>query len=501
MLRLPADFHSTGRHVLLWTAASAVVAKGGGSLSAFKISAGLCIGLSAWSALSAKDIYGVVRASAGLLLLLIWWPAAHLLGFWVFVLGFGDACAYRRFGWHAPSASLLLLWLAQCTERGSWTAVPMVAFPTFLALCLIFFFTSRRATTWLVGLCALATLGEIPLAGGVTQIFEDSSVSPPYRQGPVLAKIVGGMVRASGNTDGDPLIVRASHADEAIMWAQRKLIVLVEHEDRGSPSLPVIRGGEISQREPWSDNQFFGNQYLLAAVAQDGQWVSNLGGRLGKSGRLLLGSNTHRGGDSIEPLVISHRDRVYIQDSDPFVDRLSAYQPTAIREIVRGVIMFRLVNLGFAITSLAGTVWGTLAASGLFVTIVVWLALPQAGDVRISGRVCWPHEPAKLSGVLRSLVDAGQVMVRGDKHCRLLIVGDGRSETVRPGERLVLASPDSTIRVGRKSFHVDDLPLGDVDGVVDARTVSGHGCVTVVDGVTIIGTGSPSKQEWTKWLR
>jgi hypothetical protein len=49
------------------------------------------------------------------------------------------------------------------------------------------------------------------------------------------------------------------------------------------------------------------------------------------------------------------------------------------------------------------------------------------------------------------------------------------------------------------------LPLGDVDGIIDARRLIVNGVIVGVvyreGGRTIIGTGSPARQDWAKWLR
>jgi hypothetical protein len=64
------------------------------------------------------------------------------------------------------------------------------------------------------------------------------------------------------------------------------------------------------------------------------------------------------------------------------------------------------------------------------------------------------------------------------------------------GEKLVVAEPKAVVRIGSHLIEVDDLPLGFVDRIADSRNLildgKNVGPTVTVDGVTVVGTGSPT---------
>jgi hypothetical protein len=64
--------------------------------------------------------------------------------------------------------------------------------------------------------------------------------------------------------------------------------------------------------------------------------------------------------------------------------------------------------------------------------------------------------------------------------------------------------PGAAVHIGSRSIKADDIPLGDRDGVIDARAllIDGKAAGPIVnsDGVRIIATGSPARQEHKRWL-
>jgi hypothetical protein len=508
---LPVLFkrYSTGLHFDYFFSASItsclilIVAKGFGSPTCFTLSAGLGLGLLLWQAVKVHDRFIFARGLLALGLAIFYWPTVHLWGYWAFAT---SAIPVTKRNWLSTfSPAFLALWVIQCTEVGSWSAIPSWGIPTFLMCCLGFRFVPRWSRFVLVALCVVAALVDITYIyrPHEIEIGQAMNVAQGYSPGPTLAKLLGGSP-VQGEVKGD-IGITSLFFNQGPNRAIRQ-IVLGEHGQKPTPEQPVWAGGDLQQSEPWAGNQLFGNQYVLAAIAEDGQWVSNLGGGLERTGRLILASSNHTGGSGTEPLIIAQGKVIYVQDSDPFCDRLSAYQPSALREIVVGQGYLRIINVVLAVLSLLASGPLSMAALGAgVVAFFLWYCHLQPGDVRLCGVVGWPHEPSRISGVLRSLADAGMVMTRGSSDCRLLVVDEGRSAKAAPAEHLVLAAPGASVSSGQATIRVDDLPLGDVDGIIDARRLIVNGVIVGAvykeGGRTIIGTGSPARQDWAKWLR
>jgi len=480
-----------------------IVAKGFGSPTCFTLAAGTGLGLLLWQAVKVSDRFILAKGLLAFGLAAFYWPIVYLWGYWAFAT---SAVPVTKRNWLSSfSPAFLALWVFQCTEVGSWSAVPSWGIPTFLMCCLGFRFVPRWSRFILLALCVATSLIEITYIyrPHVIEIAQEMNVARGYSPGPTLAKLLGGSP-VEGEVKGD-IGITSLFLKQGPNLAIRQ-IILGEHGQKPTLTQTMWVGGDLQQMEPWPDNQLFGSQYLLAAIAEDGQWVSNLGGRLEHTGRLVLASANHLGGSGIEPLIIAQDNAVYVQDSDPFCDRLCAYQPSALREIAVGQGHLRIINVVLAALSLAGS--GTLAMSAWgagVLAFALWYCQPQPGDVRLCGTLGWPHEPSRISGVLRSLADAGLVMTRGNSDCRLLVVDEGRSAKAATSEQLVLAAPGASVSSGQATIRVDDLPLGDVDGIIDARRLIVNGVIVGVvyreGGRTIIGTGSPARQDWAKWLR
>ncbi len=484
---------------------SLVVAKGFGSTVLFKFAVGLSIGALAWRNARAKRWLALSIDFLGLGIAAISWPMVHLHGYWSLLGRSQQGSGIDKLGWSATGSAFLLLWLLQDTVLGAWTVLPVIGLPVFLILIMLLYSRSVWIHHGLVAICILSAIIHAT-SGYMTrdiQVSTDSSVPPGFAPGPLLARIIGAESVAPGTVNGDVGISSLIFDSEPNRASRR--IFLSEHDQPPTKLHTVIRGGTVRQLEPWPANQLFGNQYLLASIAEDGQWASNLGGRLNSVGRILLASNRYHNGRRFEPLIVEIGTDVYINDSDPFVDRLSGYQISTLQEIVRGRVRLRAVNCLFAIGS---SLPPSLASVSYLFAIAVWSQEPKvsgtSGDVCLIGPVDWPHEPSRISGVLRSLADSGFPMVRGSRECKIVVVDENRTVRVKPSHRLVLAGPGATVDINDQRIEIDSRPLGTKSGVVDARTLIVDG---FYDGVAhrfgptmIIGTGSPSKQDWGKWL-
>jgi hypothetical protein len=117
----------------------------------------------------------------------------------------------------------------------------------------------------------------------------------------------------------------------------------------------------------------------------------------------------------------------------------------------------------------------------------------------------YTHEPSKISGVMRSLADAGFTYARGTDNCTMLVVDEGKKATPKPTEHVVIGCTQATILLDDNIIRIGDIPLGDSDDVVDARNVivngKAQGAHIKIKDTIVLGTGSPAKQDWSKWLR
>jgi hypothetical protein len=484
---------------------SLVVAKGFGSSALFTIAVGLSLGSIAWRSVHQRKTWPVIVCIFSFFLTLLSWPLVHLYGFWALLGRTQNDSKENRLGWAALGTAFLALWLVQATTAGSYTIFPLLGIPTFALACLCLYWFPRWVHQALVLACLLLTSVQVYIDAKPVQVEVSTDVqsAPGYSPGPLLAKIVGATVVRPGELDAD-VGISSLIFDSKVNHARKKLYLL-EHDLKATALHKAIHGGSIQQKEPWFSNEFYGNQYLLASIARDGQWVSNLGGQLNLTGKILLASGRYRGGGLFEPLVVETGHAIYVNDSDPFVDRLAGYQIFALQELVHGNLGIRVINAIFALGS--SLTPGVLSALCILLAGAGWIITNLSGfpgDVCLMGRIGWPHEPSKISGVLRSMADEGFSMVPGKRLCKIVAVDANQTVGIDKYAELVLAGPGARISIDHTTIEVDDEPLGVRSGVVDARKLivngSAKGVICRLGRLTVIGTGSPSKQDWKKWL-
>lgn len=498
----------------LFTSISLLFSRGFGSTLIFRLIVAVALGLILYHYISAKRYVYTIITISSVLLAILYWPIVYLHGFWAFLLSFGVTNQKQgMLNVSSPdfntglSSGVLFLWLIQLTTAGSWTHRPIAGILTFSISAIALSFLPRQIRLVLATICIIVTaISLVSISPAVVAIEYHKELASGYSHGPVLQKLINGKLTPPGKVSGDMGITNLMF-EESENKATKKLF-LVDH-DVAALQLqkhPVLINHSLIQKRPWSANQFYGDQYLLAAIATDGYWVSNLGGCLRLEGCILLASNRYIGGDSFEPIVIAVGDATYVQDSDPFVDRLACYQASAITELTHGSKLLRYVNLLFVLA---------IAISHLLPSIIVFLAvvsilvftemLPTAGDVRLVVDRGSPHEPSRGSGVMRSLIDAGYPYLPGTTDARVLIVGPGQSTRVQSSEKIVLVSSGSTIAIDEHVLTVNYIPLGTVDGIVDARALyldgMEAGVTTTVGNIVFVGTDSPAKQDWARWLK
>lgn len=334
-----------------------------------------------------------------------------------------------------------------------------------------------------------------------------------FPHGDVICRQLDAEKRERGEADGDIGIANLIFGETNIK-AKKKLF-LVEHGVGASEKHQALGKNELLQKKPWEFNQFYGEEHILASIAQDGYWASNLGGSIEPKdyGGVALASKSHTGGKSFETIIFDHNDRRYVQDSDPFVDWLAHGQRHVTKEVSKGQTSLRLLNLIVALLCLLVVVTErhTVNMMASFASLLLiwghWLydvnSQPN-GEVCIVGKVGSPHELSKSAGVLRSMIESGHPVTETSKLPIIVVVSEGKSYKLQGSERLVIAASNSEIITPKGSFKVDDVPQGLAEDIVDSRLIKGpagkDATIHKLDNLTILGTNSPAKQNWNKWL-
>lgn len=474
-----------------------------------KASVGLALGHALFNTFSEKKWSRSLIVVSLCLLAYFQWPIVHLWGFWAFVLlaGYGK----NNLETVSLAASLLVLWMAQETSWGSWTAIPWNGIAFFL-ICYLGIrwlektYFNHRLFYIILSCCIINTsydIVKISLSSPDIQIAQDKNVLPSYSPGPMLAKILNGKLVEPGQASGD--IGISSVIFDGGPYHGSHHILLAEHDILPSDPYGVLTKANTQQIEPWAHNQLIGNQYLLEAVARDGLWMANLGGSLKPIGKLLLGSLSHDDDHIVTPLVTKYHNFTYVQDSDSFVDGLANRQENILKEIVIGRELPRILNLLFCISLVFSPfLIGLIVRSCSLISICCLLLIPKEGQVRIIANLDWPHEPSKASGVMTSLVGNGYLMQMGNKKSQILVVGEGKTASAYPTEKLVILEPGAKVTIGKDVICSGIEPVDNEENIVDGRKLFINNEETSPmlshDGIRIIGTGSPSKLEWKRWL-
>lgn len=498
------------RYAGLGGAAVVVVGSGFGSFPGllFALACGAALGL---STAAMQDGWASSRTAQGslLLLALVLMPAvSQLRGFQLAWLVFVGGCLGPR--WAVGfMAGATVTWCLAWIPDGGWLLAPLPALFAWGACVMVAAYFERKALVRYAILCTpvLIVGGEVafvawtPRCGHLEVHAEDL---------PQVGSTIGRAAQALLAFDGGrPCRVAALYASPSL--PPDPDVVLAEHDLVSIPAgMPVMSAASWQQPEPWGHNQFVGDQYLLFALRRDGFYAGNLGGRLVPAGRMLLGAVDGSMPLRVEPLVQRVDHTLFLGDSDAFVDRLCVYQAHAVRELLspgwgpRGLNLLLVLGAVAACFPASSPRRLAVAFHSLVVgSLALVAAIPAHGDVRIEGPVGWPHDPGLGGAVPRALADAGIIMWPGSHGCTVLCVGPGRTVRSR-GERLVFLEPGSTVRIGEEVVRAGEIPLGAVDGIPDARQLARDGVdvgVTAeVQGIRIIGTGSPARQDHEKWL-
>lgn len=256
--------------------------------------------------------------------------------------------------------------------------------------------------------------------------------------------------------------------------------------------------GNFFQPRPWSHNYLIAGEPIKLAVALDGALMSNLGAKCtGAYGHIVYAMMD---GAKICPLSLNIAGHLIFADSDYTSNSLAPYQQHLLRRLAGVDYSWRV----FWIIASCLLIWGSIfpirretlfMLTGIF--CLVWL-LPIKGNVRYIGKKhLWPHTTLG-EGVVRELQERGRNVVFGDKETELLVVAAGHSASVLATEKVVILEPGASVRLGGEEYKAADVPMGDVNGIIDSRVIMKRGlpCATgimEVNGIKIMATGSPAR--------
>ncbi len=335
--------------------------------------------------------------------------------------------------------------------------------------------------------------------------ISDNKIPFGYRVGETVTRIL--TVNSSGPKTLRPV---RSLLPGDIPCSSAGSVNLIEH-DQWKPYPLIAAEGNWHQREPWNENQLLGNQFWLAAIFQDRQFQSNLGGQAIGLGRVLLASPSHE--DGISCLAVERDNILYLADSDYFCNGMAGYQPALLKEIFGAhtqftrfrILAILLLAIGICLEIRSFFSWSMVVAIGLVAGSFLCIPKPSSGDLRMVGNIFDPHETSHTSGTLGALNDGGICAIRGDLDAKMLVVAEGLSCSAQ-NEVVILLESAASVKIGREVVSANDVPLGGMDETVDARHLIINGknigrAECRVGGIRVIGTGSPAKNVVHLWPR
>ena len=361
----------------------------------------------------------------------------------------------------------------------------------------------------LSGLCLCVSIGNECLQ---TKVFLDK---PNH----INVFTFGGVVeRNTGasfvkHVDKDTRIMRSPSFFTQVRSEQPGIVVF--DVDQNKPNR-FLTGEKWQQPTSWHDNILLGNCYFQEALYTDGALYSNKGLALKDTAMVELAYPTNL--VKSQPLIIKDlsSDIEYLHDSDYTSDYLSNYQRSFLNELLHGgsrPIAIRFIVACFCLLIISSSyadnkVVSRIKQSVIFVffPFLVYMTFVKSkeGDIRMVGKIGDSHDNIRFSGVPKKIVEAGFPYILGEKQAKILVVKEGETATWR-GEKLVIAEPMATIKLGNEVLKVIDEPLGMVKNIIDAREweVNGtniHTPIMVKNNIKFIATGSPAQQIWKKLL-
>ena len=357
-------------------------------------------------------------------------------------------------------------------------------------------------------LCTSLTFLNLPFYS--EKLYSEKYIPSTFSPSEVFCRVTNTEYIDNANINANTRVIRSTPFLTKIDKEQPGIFV---HEITEENLDPVVIHEVWQQPISWFDNQMIGKQYYLEAIRRDGGLYSNKGLTLREdSGCVLLSyieSFTHS-----QPLIVKYGKTLYLHDSDYSSSYLANYQKNFLNELASNTIrpnLIRFINLLFVallfvlLFHLRYKKVISVMIIGAILSIVWYLDYyPKRGEIRIVGKITNSHENNKFDGVVKTIVNAGYDYIIGDKNSKILIVQKGKSATVK-SEDVVIAEDECSITINGVTAKVINNPIGNVNGVIDARQWFYLGKIydgiLIIDDVKLIATGSPALQSWKDFIK
>ena len=395
----------------------------------------------------------------------------------------------------AISCAPLALWVVEELpwETGTFPMAPYLRIVIVISSFLIAI-RMRALPAILMTACCALTLVDLAQAPRFDSIEEYKDIGSGYSPGRSLRKTMGTELPAA--SPGSAPIRGYLHGSK-MDWKTPGLI-MVEHDQWKGRTAEPIAEGNLQVDVPWHSNCWPGRQYLRHAIAKDGFMSSNLGGSLTDDGRVELCYWEH--GD-IKPVLVSRGRTTWSSDSDYLNNALTIYNRWYVPELNRTgayFIVCRLANLAMACVMFIPSGIGAYLAIAAAL-VVGTTALP--GDIRIAGGIGDPHDEGGASGVPDIINGKGIAALPGSFGAKVLVIPP-QTWAIHQGEKTVIIGGGSTLVSHSEGIiRAEDIPLGEAEGIADARQLRTDGKTYVgrfnsANGTVVIGTSSPGRLKW-----
>lgn len=407
------------------------------------------------------------------------------------------------------SSSFIVLWILELCGL-SLVTYASIAIAYTIGILISFTYYTKHIYRLGSIICITLTLSNILSSEGPISI---ENLDPPsiYAPGEVLGKNTGS--KLEDYTSDSKALIRCYSFP---IKSPRNLPGVLTFDVDYKGGDPLVSSHTWSQPTPWNKNIFLGNQYWIEAIRQDGALYSNKGITLKSSGKIMLAFPD--GLFHSTPLAIFDNKTLLLHDSDYTSSFISNYQVALDSEIVQSLeraCLVRVINILFLLTTLViGWTQPHTTSTRIILTtisgaLLICLAVPeiksQTGDIRMVGKIQDSHENYRADGSLKTIVAAGFPYTLGDSNCTVLIVKENET-TQWKGEKIIIAEPQVSIKIGPHTYTTGSLPLGYKSGIPDAREWlrDGHrvgaGYIKT-NNIIMISTGSPATLPWASIIK
>lgn len=407
----------------------------------------------------------------------------------------------------------LLFWLSE--DIGFMPTTYLQITSCFIAFTCIAHYSSRTIQKYIsAGLIVLIVAIDIYHYQKIysNPMIEDKNYNV-YGQGKTFQRVSG--CKVAKNFNKGERIIRNKSYGTTISDSVPGIVIYdidLQEEER------FATNQRLQQRTPWNSQLYIGNQYFLESILADGALYSNIGITLKSQGNSKTILARPIDFAHSVPLILLCDKTLFLNDSDYMSSYIANYQKNLIHEIVGGISMHRIAVRLLNILCLTFVFCMILIKNERIrlrkVFAAVWIMFvvssasfakecPQEGEIRMVGAIRNSHENDGFDGVPKMINANGFPFITGNKNAKILVVKRGERAKWK-GETLIVAEPNAKIEIMGHDVEIDDVPLGIKDGVIDGRSIiiddSAVSAICKINGVTLVGTGSPAILQWKRFV-